>query len=109
GGADQVVNLFASKGEKPKEISAGHTFFLEEYDLQPGDVVTYYGKAVDSRNPSNTVSTDIYFIEVRPFGRQYTQGQQGGGGGGGGGGGQQDDASALSKRERDMIVATDRL
>src|SRR4030095_15515868 len=42
GGADQTVNLFSSKGEKPKEISAGHTFFLEEYDLQPGDLVTYY-------------------------------------------------------------------
>jgi len=55
GGAEQKVDLFASKGEHPKEISAGHTFFLEEYDLQPGDLVTYYGKAVDTRNPANTV------------------------------------------------------
>src|SRR5262249_28687748 len=88
GGPDQTVNLFSSKGEKPKEISAGHTFFLEEYDLQPGDLVTYYGKGVDSRNPANIVSTDIYFIEVRPFGREYRQGQRGGGGGGGGGEGE---------------------
>src|SRR6185369_4024943 len=36
GGADQKIDLFASKGDNPKEISAGHTFFLEEYDLQPG-------------------------------------------------------------------------
>src|SRR5207247_636357 len=86
GGADQKVDLFSSKGETPKEISAGHTFFLEEYNLQPGDLVTYYGKAVDTKNPANTVSTDIYFIEVRPFGREYKQGQAGGGGGGGGGG-----------------------
>jgi hypothetical protein len=108
GGADQVVNLFGAKGDKPKEISAGHTFFLEEYDLQPGDVVTYYGKAVDSRTPSNTVSTDIYFIEVRPFGRQYTQGQQGGGGGGGGGG-EGESMEALLKRQKDIIAATHKL
>src|SRR5262245_4454567 len=107
GGADQTVNLFASKGETPKEISAGHTFFLEEYDLQPGDVVTYYGKAVDSHNPANTVSTDIYFIEIRPFGREYRQGQRGGGGGGGGGEGES--MEALLKRQKDIIAATHKL
>src|SRR5215471_14540049 len=107
GGADQTVNLFSSKGEKPKEISAGHTFFLEEYDLQPGDLVTYYGKGVDSRNPANIVSTDIYFIEVRPFGREYRQGQRGGGGGGGGGEGES--MEALLKRQKDIIAATHKL
>src|SRR5262249_15479221 len=106
GGADQTVNLFSSKGETPKEISAGHTFFLEEYDLQPGDVVTYYGKAVDSHNPANTVSTDIYFIEVRPFSREYRQGPSGGGGGGGGGG---QEMESLLKRQKDIIAATHKL
>src|SRR5207253_3949052 len=104
GGAEQKIDLFSSKSDNPKEISAGHTFFLEEYDLQPGDLVTYYGKAVDTRNPANSVSTDIYFIEVRPFGREYTQGQQGGGGGGGGG--EADSAEALSKRQKEIIAAT---
>src|SRR5437899_3184630 len=84
GSPEQKIELFTNKGESPKEISASHTFFLEEHDLQPGDFITYYGKAVDSHRPPNTVSTDIYFIEVRPFGREYYQGQQGGGGGGGG-------------------------
>ena len=109
--ADRIkqVELFSSKGEKPKEISAGHTFFLEEYDLQPGDLVTYYGKGVDSRNPANTVTTDIYFIEVRPFGREYRQGQQGGGGGGGGGGGEGESMEALLKRQKDIIAATHKL
>src|SRR5438874_4745583 len=107
GGPEQKVDLFASKGEHPKEISAGHTFFLEEYDLQPGDLITYYGKAVDTRNPANTVSTDIYFIEVRPFGREYRQGQQGGGGGGGGD--QDDSTEALSRRQKEIIAATHKL
>ena len=71
--------------------------------------MTYYGKAIDSRNPSNTVTTDIYFIEVRPFGREYRQGQQGGGGGGGGGGQQDDSAEALSKRQKEIIAATFKL
>src|SRR5207249_1326780 len=55
-----------------------------------------------------TVTTDIYFIEVRPFGREYRQGQQGGGGGGGGG--QQDDSTeALSQRQKEIIAATFKL
>src|SRR5207244_12522045 len=49
GGADQKVDLFSSKGETPKEISAGHTFFLEAYELQPGDLVTNYVKVVDKK------------------------------------------------------------
>ena len=104
GAAEQRVDLFANKSSAPKDISASHTFFLEEHELQPGDFVTYYGAAVDSRNPSNTVKTDIYFIEVRPFGREYFQGQQGGGGGGGGG--QGESAEALSQRQKEIIAAT---
>src|SRR5207237_200549 len=65
------------------------------------------GKAVDTRNPSNVVSTDIYFIEVRPFGREYRQGQQGGGGGGGGD--QNESTEALSRRKKEIIAATHKL
>src|SRR5215831_14368699 len=104
GGPDQKVDLFDSKGNSPKEISASHTFFLEEYNLEPGDIITYYGKAVDTKTPANSVSTDVYFIDVRTFGKNYRQGQQGGGGGGGG-----DEAQALSKRQRDIIAATHKL
>jgi len=105
GGPDQKVDLFDSKGNSPKEISASHTFFLEEYNLVPGDIITYYGKAVDTKTPGNTVSTDVYFIDVRPFGREFRQAQ----GGGGGGGGQDDSAQALSQRQRQIIAATHKL
>src|SRR5215471_13482634 len=105
GGPDQKVDLFDSKGNSPKEISASHTFFLEEYNLVPGDIITYYGKAVDTKTPGNTVSTDVYFIDVRPFGREFRQAQ----GGGGGGGGQDDFAQALSQRQRQIIAATHKL
>jgi hypothetical protein len=33
------------------------------------------------------VQTDLFFVEVQPFNRNFTQGQGSGGGGGGGGGG----------------------
>ena len=107
GGDEQIIDLFANNGTAPKEISGSYTFFLEEYEIQPGDFITYYGKAVDSNRPSNEVLTDIYFIEVRPFGMEYFQGQQGGGGGGGGGG--DDSAAALSQRQKEIIAATFRL
>ncbi len=105
GGEEQRIDLFANNGTAPKEISGSYTFFLEEYEIQPGDFITYYGKAVDSNRPSNEVLTDIYFIEVRPFGMEYFQGQQGGGGGGGG----DDSAAALSQRQKEIIAATFRL
>jgi len=110
GGAEVKVDLFANKGSAPKEISGTHTFFLEEHDLKPGDFVTYYGKATDSRNPSNSVQTDLYFIEIRAFSKEYYQNQAaGGGGGGGGGGGQQDGADQLTKRQKEIIVATENM
>jgi hypothetical protein len=108
GGPEQKVDLFQNKGAAQKEISGTHTFFLEEYDLKPGDFVTYYGKGIDSRNPSNTVQTDMYFIEIRAFGKEYYQ-NQAGGGGGGGGGEQDGGAEALSKRQKEIILATDRV
>src|SRR5262249_14999327 len=107
GGPEQTVDLFQNKGAAPKEISGSHTFFLEEFDMKPGDFVSYFGKALDTASPTHSVQTDMYFIEVRPFSKEYYQGMQGGGGGGGGG--QQDDATTLSRRQKEIIVATDKL
>src|SRR5581483_8005441 len=51
---------------------------------------------------AQTATTDIYFLNVRPYDQDYRQQQ----GGGGGGGGQQNDAGQLSQQERDIIAAT---
>src|SRR3970282_200079 len=49
-------------------------------------------------------TSDLYFLSVRPFSRDFRQAQsQGGGGGGGGGGGQ---VEALSEQQRQIIAAT---
>src|SRR5688572_19604245 len=87
-----------------RETSAGHTFMLEEYQLEPGDVVSYYARATDNNaSGAQTATSDIYFMQVRPYSQEYRQ-EQGGGGGGGGGGG--DSPGQFSQRQREIIAAT---
>ena len=103
GGKENVVDLFQrSKSEAPKALSGTHTFFLEEFNLEPGDVVSYYAKASDARATS---TSDIYFLEVRPFGKEFSQAQMGGGMGGGAG----EAGSVLSTRQKEILAATWRL
>ncbi len=84
-----------------------HTFMLEEFKnelggaLLPGDLVTYYAEAKDREQ---TVSTDIQFIDVKPFERRFTQSQQAGGGGGGGQ--QEPPPGEISQRQKEILVAT---
>ena len=89
GGAEKTVSLYG-KGAKPlPQVSAGHTLYLEELGVKPGDFVSYYAKAYDNdtvTGPKST-SSDIYFVKIRPFNQNFRQAQSQGGGGGGGGGG----------------------
>ena len=71
-----------------------------ERSLEPGDLISYYAVAEDR---GRTVQTDLFFVEVQPFDRSFTQSSQAGGGGGGGGGQQQDE---ISRRQKDILVAT---
>ncbi len=68
GGAEKTVTLYG-KGAKPlDEVSAGHTMYLEELGVKPGDFVSYYAKATDTdtvKGPKTTTS-DIYFIADSP-------------------------------------------
>ncbi len=70
--------------------------------LQPGDLVSYYALA---RDHSHSVQTDLFLIQVQPFEQRYTQNQAGGGGGGGGGGGD-DDGNQISRRQKEVLLAT---
>ena len=83
-----------------------HVFFLENMSalsagasLVPGDLVSYYAVAKDR---ANTSRTDIFFIDVQPFDRRYSQSQQSGQAGGQQGP-QQDE---ISQRQREIIVST---
>ena len=103
GGSEQRVMLFGGRTRLP-EVTAGHTFYLEELNVEPGDSVSYYARAHDdSGGQSEPVSSDLYFLRIRPFQRDFRQAQSQGGGGGGGGGGQ---VEALSEQQREIISAT---
>ena len=58
-----------------------HTFYLEEFDVEPGDIISYYARAVDNntRTGPGEASSDIYFIEIRPFNENFqeTEAEQG--------------------------------
>lgn len=108
GGDEQTVNLTgAAAGQR--ELVAGHTLYLEELPLQPGDVVAYYARATDRRStPTPQVGTsDIYFLEIRPFDRIYRQGDQAAAPSGQGGGG--NEVGELSQRQREIVAGTFRV
>ncbi|RMH68154.1 MAG: hypothetical protein D6685_02655, partial [Bacteroidetes bacterium] len=85
GGAEEALDLAAVRG-RPAEVEGDHLFFLEDFALEPGDVIAYYVEAEDHFHPEPVLS-DLYFIEVVPFDLEYeqvaNQGMPGGGQAGG--------------------------
>ena len=68
--------------------------------------MSYFGRAVDNDavGGGKRATSDLYFLRIRPFNKDFRQAQsQGGGGAGGGGGGQ---VEALSEQQRQIISAT---
>lgn len=105
GGEERTVKLQDLKSDSARTLSGTHTFFLEEHGLKPGDFISYYAKARDNAEGGGQESTsDIYFLEVRPFDREFRQAQQQGGGGGG-----EQDSNALTRRQREIVAATFRV
>jgi hypothetical protein len=109
GGPEKSVRLFDGRTRMP-EVSAGHTFYLEELDVKAGDFVSYYAKATDNDGVAGpkAAMSDMYFVRVRPLSKDFRRAQSdaGGGGGGGGGGGQQNEVGNLSEQQRRIISAT---
>ena len=58
-----------------KIISGAYVFYLEELDVEPGELISYYAQATDNnmRTGPGTSTSDLYFIEVRPFNERYMQ------------------------------------
>jgi hypothetical protein len=97
GGPSREVSLLKSHGTK--SANGSYTLPLEEYRLVPGDLASYYATA---RNGHSETRTDINFIQVEPFEREFSQSQQSGGGGGGSANNQME----ISRREKELIAAT---
>ena len=72
--------------------------------MKPGDFVSYYAKATDNNGAegNKTTTSDIYFVNVKPFKKDYKAAQSQAGGGGGGGG----EVGQLSEQQRQIVAAT---
>ncbi len=119
GGEEQAVDLYRGRPGR-KDLGRSHTLFLEELErdvasdplredgggmLQPGDLVSYYARARDASDAGtggpNQAVTDIYFLEIRPFDRNYRQAEEGGLPGGQGMSG-----AELTAQQRMIVAAT---
>ena len=101
GGPEETVGLFNGRDSALKEVSAGHTFFLEELELEPGDFVSYYARATDRNlaQQNKDVKSDLYFVQIRAFSRDFRAAQSQGGGGGA-------DPRALSEAQKEIVSGT---
>ena len=106
GGAWITAKLEQS-GERVK-VTGAHVFYLEDVRalldgefgdraLRPGDIVSFFAEA---RDHTSSTRSSLYFIDVRPFDRQYREaGQQGGNMQAGGG-------FEVAERQREILAAT---
>ena len=110
GGPEKPVKMIGPASSPRTEVSAGHTFFLEELGLQPGDVVAYYARATDNDDVSGakTVTSDIFFLQIQPFRKDYraAESQAGGQQAGQRGDTGNNDPSALSEQQRRIVSGT---
>jgi hypothetical protein len=100
GGPEQTISVLPRAGDK--EATGSTVIALEDLKLVPGDIVSVYATARDARAQSHT---DMAFIQVDPFEREFSQSQQSGEGGGAGGGAGFD-PSEISRREKEIIAQT---
>ncbi|NOT43292.1 MAG: hypothetical protein HOP14_01670, partial [Acidobacteria bacterium] len=68
GGEEKSVSLFGGR-TRLQDVTAGHTLYLEEMGLEPGDTVSYYARAADNGTAGGgqRSMSDLYFVRVRPF------------------------------------------
>lgn len=109
GGEEKSIRLFEGRQTR-QEVTAGHTLYLEELGVQAGDAVSYYARATDNNGVGGPqrATSDIYFLRVRSFNKDFKPAMSMGGGGGGGGGGM-DQVGALSQQQRQIIAGTFKL
>lgn len=99
GSDEKTIALTDSGKHRSTELRAAHTFFLEELKLAPGDLITYHAVAKDGAGHEGV--SDVYFLEVRPLGKNYRQAEQQGGGGGG-----SDSPDGFVSRQREVVAGT---
>lgn len=100
GGPVRDINLL--KVPDAKSADGVYTLALEDFTLVPGDLVSVYATARDGHSENRT---DISFIQVDPFEREFSQSQESGAGASARGG-QSSEQTEISRREKELIAAT---
>ena len=74
-GEAQELRVETVEVKAKKIISGAYVFYLEELDVEPGELISYYAQATDNniRTGPGTSTSELYFIEVRPFNERYMQ------------------------------------
>lgn len=98
GGEPRTIQLPVRAGAK--EARGRTVLALEEFRLQPGDIVAVAATARDARAAAQT---DIFFLEAQPFEREFQQSQTMGGGTGMEG---EDEDADIVQRQKEIIAAT---
>ena len=71
GEPERSVDLL-SDGSR-RSVTAGYTIYGEDLELEPGDFISYYARALDTNtgDGAGEVRSDIYFLQVRPFDQEF--------------------------------------
>jgi hypothetical protein len=104
GGPERAIAFPRVTGTNVQKTGA-YLLPAEDLGVQPGDVITYYARVTDvgrGKRPTEAKS-DMFFLEVKPFGEEFVAAQSQAGGGAGGGGTQ---IEALIAAQKDIINAT---
>ncbi len=79
-----------------QEFVANMLLYLEDLGVQPGDFISYYFEAADA---AQQTSSDLYFLEVRPFEEEFYRALSQGSGG-------SSPAASLALSQKEIITAT---
>ncbi len=74
-GEPQELEAETVEVKAKKIISGAYVFYLEELNVEPGELISYYAQATDNntRTGPGTSTSELYFIEVRPFNERYME------------------------------------
>ena len=103
-GQDEVLVPLGRGGAGQLTLNGSHTLYLEDLEVAPGDIVSYYVRARDvgRGKPSSESRSDIYFLEVKAFNDEFVAAQSQALSAGGQAQGVQDLAAA----QKELVVAT---
>ena len=79
GSEPEVINAAVELGSR--KVMVEKTFELEDYDLEVGDTIMVYARAQDvnvsGRGEGGAMTSDIYFVEIKPYRQLWLQSKSG--------------------------------